>query len=135
MMFCEREDEGHVFKVNMIYVYKFYIIILMWCCLNISVSLRQGGPRELSLERFDEAAHEESSGLTHTALSGERKQSVEDVERLFSQEMVEWMQKKGYTAEAACVLLMREGSQVNNAVILAGISSLTTLCHGIRMKI
>ena len=74
---------------------------------RIGHSLRQGGPRELSLEKFNEAAHEESSGLTHTALSGERKQSVEDVERLFSQEMVEWMQKKGYTAEAAYLQSVR----------------------------
>ena len=54
----------------------------------------------MELERFDEAAHDESTRLTYTALSGVRKQSVEDVERLFSHEMVEWMEHKGYSDEA-----------------------------------
>lgn len=53
----------------------------------------------MQLERFDEAVHDESTRLTYTALSGERKQSVEDVERLFSQEMVDWMETKGYSGE------------------------------------
>ena len=61
----------------------------------------------MELERFDEAAHDESTGLTYTALSGIRKQSVEDVERLFSQEMVEWMEHKRYRDEADYLLAVR----------------------------
>jgi len=47
-----------------------------------------------------EAVHDSSSGLTYTALSGTRKQSVEDVERLFSKSLVKWMEDKGYSTEA-----------------------------------
>ena len=52
------------------------------------------------MERFEEALHDPSAGLTYTALSGIRKQSVEDVERLFSDSVVRWMEKKGYDHEA-----------------------------------
>lgn len=52
------------------------------------------------LERFEEALHDTTSRLTYTALSGIRKQSVEDVERLFSEHMVSWMKGKGYDFEA-----------------------------------
>ena len=68
----------------------------------IGQSLRQGGPQ---LERFDEAAHDITSGLTYTALPGEHKQSVE--ERLFSTDMVKWMQTKRYTFEADYLLFIR----------------------------
>lgn len=61
----------------------------------------------MQLERFDEAVHDESTRLTYTALSGERKQSVEDVERLFSQEMVDWMETKGYSCEAEYLRAVR----------------------------
>ena len=40
------------------------------------------------LQRFEEALHDPSSGLTYTALCGIRKQSVEDVERLFSEDLI-----------------------------------------------
>ncbi|XP_065911420.1 uncharacterized protein [Dysidea avara] len=79
--FCEREDEGHVLK-------------------RIGHSLRQGGNDDIQLERFEEALHDSSAGLTYTALSGVRKQSVEDVERLFSGSLVKWMENKGYKKEA-----------------------------------
>lgn len=52
------------------------------------------------MERFEEAVHDSTSGLTYTALSGVRKQSVEDVERLFGEPLVSWMKNKGYSAEA-----------------------------------
>ena len=52
------------------------------------------------MERFEEALHDVSSGLTYTALSGIRKQSVEDIERLFSESLVKCMEGRGYTSEA-----------------------------------
>ena len=83
---------------------------------RIDQSLRKGGPAELQSERFEVALHDTSSGLTYAALSGiitqinltvllntlvgVCKQSVEDVERLFSKSMTEWMEKKGYDPEA-----------------------------------
>ena len=54
----------------------------------------------LRWEHFEEAAHDMFSGLTTSALRGIHKQSVEDVERLFSDAMVTWMEKKGYAYEA-----------------------------------
>lgn len=44
--------------------------------------------------------HNLSAGLTYTALFGARKQSVEDVERLFGDSLVKWMDAKGYWKEA-----------------------------------
>ena len=38
--------------------------------------------------------------LTYPALTGQRKQSVTDVERLFGAELLAFMMKKGYSAEA-----------------------------------
>lgn len=40
-------------------------------------------------------------------LLGVRKQSVEDVERLFSRSLVEWMDKKGYDIEARHLSVVR----------------------------
>lgn len=54
----------------------------------------------MQLERFVEALSDPSSNLTYAALSGARKQSVQDAERLFSPEIVSFMVKKGYTFEA-----------------------------------
>ena len=67
---------------------------------RIGHSLRQGGPRHIHLERFEEALHDPAAGLTYSALSGIRKQSVEDVERLFGQTVIAWMKTKGYQNEA-----------------------------------
>ena len=47
-----------------------------------------------------EALYDPTTNLTYPALIGARKQSVSDVERLFSSEMVQFMESKGYTAEA-----------------------------------
>lgn len=62
----------------------------------------------MQLERFEEALHDPASGLTYTSLSGIRKQSVEDVERLFSEPLIAWMEKKGYTFEAAYLRVVRD---------------------------
>ena len=51
------------------------------------------------MERFAEALEDPSFGLTYTALTGKRKQSVRDAERLFSSSMVQFMKKKGYSCE------------------------------------
>ena len=67
---------------------------------RIGHSLRQGGPCHIHLERFEEALHDTASGLTYSALSGVRKQSIEDVEQLFGQTVIAWMQDKGYHDEA-----------------------------------
>ena len=97
--FCEREDEGHVLKVTRIFQVK---LCLMGYSIfqRIGQSLRHGGPHNIHLERFEEALHDTAAGLTYPALSGICKQSVEDVERLFSPSLVLWMENKGYHHEA-----------------------------------
>ena len=62
---------------------------------RIGQSTRQGGPACINLEHFMEALYDPSTNLTYPALIGARKQSVQDVERLFSKEMELFMQKKG----------------------------------------
>jgi len=52
------------------------------------------------LERFVEALSEPTSGLTYPALTGSRKQSVVDAERLFSPDLAQFMEDKGYHFEA-----------------------------------
>ena len=47
-----------------------------------------------------EALSDPSSGLTYPALTGARKQSVVDAERLFNHDLQAFMLKKGYLCEA-----------------------------------
>ena len=51
------------------------------------------------MERYSEALSDPSSGLTHTALVGLRKQSVQDAERMFSQQLADFMKRKKYDFE------------------------------------
>ena len=59
-----------------------------------------GGPVKLQVQRFCEAAYDSSTGLTYSALTGQKKQSIGDVERLFNPKVAEFMWKNGYTYEA-----------------------------------
>ena len=61
---------------------------------------RNGGPKYLKVERFVEALNDPTSGLTYPALTGSRKQSVVDAERLFNPDLAMFMEKKGYVYEA-----------------------------------
>ena len=61
---------------------------------------RNGGPDELHLEHFVEALSDPTSGLTYSALSGSRKQSVIDAERLFDPALTKFMERNNHTYEA-----------------------------------
>ena len=52
------------------------------------------------MERFVEALEDPKTGLTYPALTGVRKLSVEDVERLFGQGVIDFMKDKNYEKEA-----------------------------------
>lgn len=69
--------------------------------------VRQGGPFDIQLERFEEALHDTLSGLTYSALSGVRKQSVQDIDRLFGESLIQWMEKKDYFVEAKYLRVIR----------------------------
>lgn len=64
-------------------------------------------PSGMKLQRYMEALQDPSTNLTFTALTGARKQSVSDVERLFSGKMVAFMEQKGYTVEALYIQVVR----------------------------
>ena len=74
---------------------------------SIAQSLRNGGPRRLQLPRFMEAVYYERTKLSYHALTGSRKQSVSDVEQIFSAEVLAFFEAKGYDAEAEYVRLVR----------------------------
>ena len=50
---------------------------------RIANHTRIGGPPKLQLDRFIEALSDPSANLTYPSVTGSRKQSVVDVERLF----------------------------------------------------
>ena len=74
---------------------------------RIGSSLRRGGTRGIHLERFVQALEDPSSGLTYSALTGVRKQSVEDVERLFGPGVISFMKRNHYEDEAKYVEVVR----------------------------
>jgi hypothetical protein len=92
-VFYEREDEAHVCKTLFSYRNK--------CGYErIANHTRAGGPSQLNLEHYIEAVNDPSSGLTYPALTGQRKQSVTDAERLFNPDLAKFMREKGYEYEA-----------------------------------
>ena len=54
-----------------------------------------------------EAHQDPSTGLTYTALTGIRKQSVQDVERLFSHGIINFMERHMYENEATYLKITR----------------------------
>ena len=70
---------------------------------RIATTTREGRHPTIKLERFNEALKDPSSGLTVPALTGVRKQSVNDCERLFGPKALNWMRTKGYREEAAYI--------------------------------
>ena len=61
----------------------------------------------MKLERFLEAVYDPSTKLSYHALIGTRKQSVSDVEQIFSSRMLHFFESKGYTTEAEYVRVIR----------------------------
>ena len=81
---------------------------------RIGQSTRQGGQASINLERFMEALHHSCTNLTYPALTGARKQSIQDVERLFSKEMETFMEHKGYLEEARYIRVINNWRQACN---------------------
>ena len=73
-----------------------------------------GGPKDLHLERYSEALLDPGSGLTHTALAGLRKQSVQDAERMFSIHLADFMRSKNYTFEEKYVRVVCNWRRAND---------------------
>ena len=82
--FHEREDHCHILK-------------------RIWKHTRETGPPGARLEGFDEAMRDSTTGLTQAALTGERKQSVQDAERMLSYLVAKFLQENGYENEGVYV--------------------------------
>ncbi|XP_064405363.1 uncharacterized protein LOC135350489 isoform X1 [Halichondria panicea] len=85
---CHREDGAHLLK-------------------RMATCLRQGKVKGVRLERFLEALYDPSTRLTYPAITGVRKQSVIDAERLFGKDVLEFMERKNYEAEAKYIRVIR----------------------------
>ena len=79
----------------------------MFLFQRIGQSLRNGGPKELKLERFMEAVYDEEVKLSYHALIGTRKQSVADVEQIFSARVLHFFEQNDYSVEADYLRVIR----------------------------
>ena len=70
---------------------------------RIAGSLQKGHVPNLNLQAFIKAMHDPDTGLTYTALSGKRKQSVGDAEKLLSAAVAKWLTANGYEKEGRFV--------------------------------
>ena len=80
----EREDHNHVLK-------------------RIAGSLRKGHIPNVDVQAFVKAMHDPTTGLTYTGLTGKRKQSVGDAEKLLSPPVGKWLRANGFSNEARFV--------------------------------
>ena len=80
----ECEDQNHVLK-------------------RIAGSLRKGHNPNVDVQVFVKAMHDPTTGLTYTALTGKRKQSVGDAEKLLSSAVGKWLKANGFLSEARFV--------------------------------
>lgn len=78
--FHEREDHCHILK-------------------RIWKHTREEGPAGFDLKGFDDAMLDPKTGLTQAALTGERKQSVQDAERVLSFLVAKFLEEHGHNTE------------------------------------
>ena len=83
-VYHEREDHCHLLK-------------------RIWKHTREGGPPGMDLQGFDDAMMDPGTGLTQAALTGERKQSVQDAERMLSFLVAHFLESHGYDDEGKFV--------------------------------
>ena len=81
---------------------------------RIAITTREGRNPKIRLERFHEALSDKASGLTYPALTGARKQSVSDAERLLSASISQWFRQKGYQVEAEYVEVIHNWHRVTD---------------------
>ena len=80
----EREDHNHVLK-------------------RIAGCFRTNYVPTVDTSAFVGAMNDPHTGLTYTALTGKRKQSVPDAEKLLSTSVADWCKKNGYPEEGRVV--------------------------------
>lgn len=107
----DRSDHNHVLK-------------------RIGKSTREGHNTGLNFDAFDAALKDPKSGLTHAALVGLRKQSVQDVERLLSVHVVKSMRDQGYHNEANYVEIISNWHEASDG---RGLTQLQRCRYNYRM--
>ena len=100
LSFSHTHTHTHTHTYNVLIMYISYI-------QRIAGSLRRGAAEDIGLEKFVEALKDPSTGLTYPALTGARKQSVEDVERLFGEGVIKFMEQHKYKNEAKYLRTVR----------------------------
>ena len=70
---------------------------------RIAGSLRKEHIPNVDVQAFVKAMHDPTTGLTYTALTGKRKQSVGDVKKLLSPSVGKWLRANGFLSEARFV--------------------------------
>lgn len=80
----EREDHNHVLK-------------------RIAMCVRNGAVSGFDLRALVKCMHDPFTGLTYTALTGKRKQNVEDAEKLLSTTVANWLDSNNHNFEARFV--------------------------------
>ena len=83
----DRGDHNHIFK-------------------RMAQHVRNGGNSSLNYEAFADVLKDPASGLTYAALTGKRKQSLKDAERLLSYHVVASLERHGHHREAQQVKIM-----------------------------
>lgn len=66
----------------------------------------------MKTERYTEALYDPSTNLTYPALTGQRKQSIRDVEALFSKGVEDFMKRKGYKVEEEYIRAIIDGGDL-----------------------
>ena len=107
----DRGDHNHIFK-------------------RMAQHVRNGGYIDFNYEAFDDVLKDPQSGLTHDALVGKRKQSLEDAERLLSYHVVESLQRHGYHREAEHVRVLANWHEASDG---RGLSQLTRCRYNYQM--
>ncbi|XP_028407520.1 uncharacterized protein LOC114530130 [Dendronephthya gigantea] len=72
-------------------------------CKRIAGSLRKGHIPNVDLQAFVKAMNDPNTGLTYTTLTGKRKQSVGDAEKLLSPAVAKWLKANGFLSEGRFV--------------------------------
>lgn len=96
----DRADHNHLFR-------------------RAGASIRQGNNIDLDYDAFDAALMDPQSGLTHAALTGKRKQSLVDAERLMSSLVVQSLRRHGYDREANFVEVLANWHEATDGRVLS----------------
>lgn len=107
----DRGDHNHIYK-------------------RLAQHVRNGGNAMLNYEAFDDVLKDPESGLTHAALTGKRKQSLKDAERLLSYHVVRSLKRHGHDREAEYVEVLVHWHEATDG---RGLSQLTRCKYNYQM--